>query len=253
MEGRRAVLALAIFFVASTLIFTSASAISKTYKEEIDTIRANTPRHVDINEIDFHITEVVFVSNTTEVEECMPGFCDNVFKLIKIDYAPTPALSSQYRALEYYEISMPERISKNIISVDISFYISKSWLYKYDKSDIILMRLDKEWEELETELISEAPEVLNYRAKSPGLSFFAIVGKETIEEVAPQEPEPEPIKEEPIQVEETPSIYQEEAPIKEERSSESPNLYIYLFGGIIIVLIAAVGYFIFSRKKKAKE
>ncbi len=69
----------------------------------------------------------------------------------------------------------------DITSATIDFQVDKTWIdtNKIDKSKITLSRLSNNaWSALPTKQIGETDTYSSYRAESPGLSLFAITGKE---------------------------------------------------------------------------
>ncbi len=93
--------------------------------------------------------------------------------------ASGPSLAD--KAFGYLQIDTVNITDADISSATIDFQVDKSWLdaNKIDKSKVVLNRLSNNtWAALETKQISEEASYAFYRAESPGLSVFAITGKE---------------------------------------------------------------------------
>jgi len=88
---------------------------------------------------------------------------------------PEPA-QAVYR---YFKIKY-EKPNTYITKAEIVFKVGKAWLMEKDinPNTVAMLRYDKRWEELETQLAGEEEGYLLYRAITPGFSYFAVVGEE---------------------------------------------------------------------------
>ncbi len=100
---------------------------------------------------------------------------------IIISKAAVPAVPADGKIFSYLQIDNINITDADISAVTIDFQIDKAWLSanKIDKASVALNRLvgDK-WAQLTTKQIEETDTYSSYRAESPGLSVFAITGKE---------------------------------------------------------------------------
>jgi PGF-pre-PGF domain-containing protein len=79
----------------------------------------------------------------------------------------------------YFKIRY-EKPNTYITKAEIVFKVGKAWLMEKDINPrkVLMLRYDKRWEELETQLAGEEEGYLLYRAITPGFSYFAVVGEE---------------------------------------------------------------------------
>jgi PGF-pre-PGF domain-containing protein len=84
-----------------------------------------------------------------------------------------------------------------IASVAIDFRVEQSWIKEneVDKAKVALLRFHRgAWEALPTSLLKEDENFAYYRALSPGLSLFAIIGEKAVPVPPPPPPPPPPPK-----------------------------------------------------------
>lgn len=102
----------------------------------------------------------------------------NVKEGVKSSDIPLPVKIQDGLVFKYLEIS--HNISENdIASVSIDFQVEKSWIIEnnIDASTVHLYRFfNNSWEKLQTTKINETSDTYEFRAISPGLSLFAIIG-----------------------------------------------------------------------------
>lgn len=72
-----------------------------------------------------------------------------------------------------------------ISEMNFTFVVNKTWIQEYnmDKYSIKMMRYHNEsWETLDTEYLNETELTISYKSSTPGLSIFAVVGEQIIED-----------------------------------------------------------------------
>lgn len=96
----------------------------------------------------------------------------------KVDKPNVPAAPD--KIFGYIQIDKVNITDADISSVSIDFHVDKAWLNanKIDKSKVVLNRFANGWVALSTKQLEESATSALYRAESPGLSVFAITGKE---------------------------------------------------------------------------
>ena len=103
-------------------------------------------------------------------------------RMLAVNFASKPRntgeVSSSTRVYRWLEIS--DNIDDSLVrGADITFIVPKSWLdsNELNEDDVVLLRHDDgDWDELETDVVSENSDDVVFSAESPGFSFFAIAG-----------------------------------------------------------------------------
>jgi PGF-pre-PGF domain-containing protein len=101
-----------------------------------------------------------------------------------------PNLYQKNKIYKYLDIKLIAANStyigeKGISAMTFTFTIQKSWIedYKLDRNTIVMMRYHNDtWQNLTTTNLNETEEFLYFSAETPGLSIFAVVGNEIIED-----------------------------------------------------------------------
>jgi PGF-pre-PGF domain-containing protein len=138
----------------------------------IPRVIANTPMKIEFEEGD--VTEIGV--NATESTE-------NV--VITLQQAVAKPTDIQISAPDhiYRYLHLATNVGPDIDSVSFGFRVEKSWLHTNDIGEltVTLNRFSGgEWEPLPTEKVDEDPTYVYYSAESPGLSVFAITGREEV-------------------------------------------------------------------------
>ncbi|RLE45474.1 hypothetical protein DRJ22_04255, partial [Candidatus Woesearchaeota archaeon] len=94
----------------------------------------------------------------------------------------TPKTIIWEKVYQYNKVQTENFDDTQIKEATIRFKIPKTWMQnnKVQPKDIILKRLEKEWTELPTKFTDFDGENYNFKADSPGLSYFAITAKKQI-------------------------------------------------------------------------
>ncbi len=135
----------------------------------------------------------------------------------------------------YIEINHENLSTSNIDEAKISFEVLKNWLSEKNisKEEIVLKRYGGKWEDLETIISEEDSNKVYYNSTSPGLSVFAIATKEKKVETS---------------ISSASSIEQVEEKFLEEKNYR----WYYVLGTVLPLLIIAVIYYFWRRKKFLK-
>ncbi len=87
-----------------------------------------------------------------------------------------PELSNtDWKIYKYIKIDT-ENIEGKLNSVVIYFSVSKEWMSENSVSTISLWRYENGWRKLDTEMVGETSDRVNYKATFGGFSYFAIAG-----------------------------------------------------------------------------
>ncbi|MBN2567229.1 PGF-pre-PGF domain-containing protein [Candidatus Woesearchaeota archaeon] len=137
----------------------------------------------------------------------------------------------------------------NLTNVTVDFKVPLSWLEenRIEPAGVRLYRHGPSWETLLTEHLSSTAGFAYYRAVSPGFSYFAIAG---IESLPPPPPARNETDTDPPPKKETPPPEPEAEPEPEEPTQEQEGtpIWLYLVGGLVLFSIfGAAAYFVFHR------
>lgn len=99
------------------------------------------------------------------------------------------SLSNNSKIYEYLDIKLTANETyigeSGIESMNFTFTISKEWIQNesIDKHSVKMMRYHNDtWQELNTTYINETDEEIRFKAITPGLSVFAVVGNKVVED-----------------------------------------------------------------------
>ncbi len=120
-------------------------------------------------------TSVDFTKTVTNIFIEVLNNVKNV--VISVEEVSSPGVPSLDNVYKYIEIKTTNLSANDIRSAEITFTVNKTWLLDKDKNTVKLNRYNNNWSELVTSLISEDTSFVNYRAKTPGFSVFAITAK----------------------------------------------------------------------------
>ncbi|MDP2750454.1 MAG: PGF-pre-PGF domain-containing protein [Nanoarchaeota archaeon] len=159
-----------------------------------------------------------------------------------------PALNNIFMYLALTPKNLP---ASSLNKADIKFKVTKAWLTenKLLQGNVVLLRYaGGKWNELPTTLLTAGDSDIEYKATTPGFSYFAIGAKPT-----PVAGEITPVKDvETKPTTEQPPVTKEETKTEEKAPTQSKSTMIWLVA--IIVLIAGVGgYFIYSQMGKKRK
>src|SRR3989338_6594698 len=191
---------------------------------------ANTPTEVLISNEDVGVESIIFT--TTE------GVSDVKFTLTQYTVQPaeTGSVSPEGDVYKYFEVDSDKLTDENLANAEITFKVENTWMQEngYGISDIVLMRYDNDWQELETNYLNADSEYTTFKATTPGFSYFAVTAKTSVEV---------PSEEEISITEELPTA--EPTEIIEETTKGK-----WLLTIIILLILVAVGFAIYYFKKK---
>jgi PGF-pre-PGF domain-containing protein len=138
----------------------------------VPSLKAGTPMRIEFGEGD--VTEIE-VNATEGTENVVITLQQAVAKPADI---PVSVSDHIYRYLH-----LATNVRSDINSMGFGFKVEKSWLHA-DNIDELTVTLNRfsggEWEPLLTKKMGEDPTYVYYSAESPGLSVFAITGKEEV-------------------------------------------------------------------------
>ncbi|MBW2992194.1 PGF-pre-PGF domain-containing protein [Candidatus Woesearchaeota archaeon] len=165
---------------------------------------------------------------------------------------PEAALLLTTPVYKHLQIDKTNIANGDIKSIEIEFRVEKSWLSENGISgdNVIFVKYDDGWLELDTDKISSDDDYVYYEATTPGLSYFVITTKTAVETQVAAEEVVEESEAAPVE-EEVP----EEAPVEEEvlPAEEAPPKKKPWLGWIItlvIVVVAVLGYSIYEQRSK---
>ncbi|RLG13550.1 MAG: hypothetical protein DRN66_03975 [Candidatus Nanohalarchaeota archaeon] len=172
------------------------------------------------------------------------------------DVSPPGLLKKTYK---YIQITHENLSNADISEAYIDFAVEKSWLMQNNenKNNVVLLRYNEKWEELETEYYNFDNTYYYFKAKSNGLSYFAIgtktpvaiedeqqdEGTTPVEGDAPDGDETQK-KDKPVQTDTL--IVQ-----KDDETKKSPLVTLKRI--VMLLVIIALGIFIYFKYKKKKE
>jgi PGF-pre-PGF domain-containing protein len=111
-------------------------------------------------------------------------------------------ISGNFTAYQYLEIKADGTRDSDIKYVMVRFNVTKDWLVQggFGVGDVYLQRLSSIWKKLDTLIISESEDEVEYESVSPGFSFYAITAEKKYEPVqAPPEKPFQPPDSLPVQ------------------------------------------------------
>jgi len=128
--------------------------------------------------------EIAFVKNIFTVNKDLSGVTVTV-KRIDDETSVPSGLTDIY---QYLEVKLDKMTSEDVTKASIEFRVNSSWITSnnYDENSVVLNRHNNGWNELPTEFVSKDDAYHNYKAGTPGFSYFAIIAKaekEVAEEV----------------------------------------------------------------------
>ncbi len=151
------------------------------------------------------------------------------FTLTKVPELPSSIQAPNSKVFKYYSINKEGIQDNNIKSLTIEFSVTKEFLTSnnLNTDSIRLFRFTDKWTELPTEKVNEDNNKVNYKATSPGASYFAIAAAA----------ESAPTPEEATQPEISPVAY---------KAPQRTILWII----VVIVVIVIVGFLLMKKKRK---
>lgn len=167
-----------------------------------------------------------------------------------------PALKNE--VYQYLKVDHDKIKDEDVDYTQILFSVTKDWLdtHKLKAENIVLLRLvDKEWKEVSTKIVSQPGVSVSYESSFQGMSYYAIVGKETKgEKIEVKEKEAEE-KEEvtPEEKKEGETGKDKKGVKKEAEKEEAPeveketNVWV---GVLIFVVLVTIGYLVYRRMER---
>jgi len=152
---------------------------------------------------------------------------------------------------QYIEITHENLSDNNIRSATIKFNVTKQWLNDngFLPTEVDLSRFSSNaWQKLQTRILRESNDDVEYEADSPGLSVFAIVGEKPQASTTISEP----VTTLPTPTEETIG----EVPTGSEVGTTEGNIQTsapIIIGGIAAVVAVALGFVYFRNMKKHRR
>jgi PGF-pre-PGF domain-containing protein len=110
---------------------------------------------------------------------------------------------------KFFEVGLINFDDSDIIDGEMEFNVETSWVSDngFGKSDVVLMRYNSDWEELDTSYLRKENTSYFYKSETPGFSYFAIVVPDVdVEESYPEEEEEIVTIQEDVQDEEKRSL-----------------------------------------------
>ena len=127
-------------------------------------IQAGRQIRFSINNFNIPVTrlQLVLKNNVTDV----------VFDIEAVASPNAPAVADVYK---YFSINAPKIQDDNVETAIIRFKVSNDWLANYDVQKVVLLRYNNnKWNELQTIDEGADQSTHQYRASTPGFSYFAI-------------------------------------------------------------------------------
>jgi len=154
------------------------------------------------------------------------------------------------KVYQYLQLTKSNLADSDASKITINFKVPKSWLTSNNvvESDVVLYRYaDSKWNGLPTSKTGDDGTNVLYESTTPGFSTFAVGNKEaapveTPAETPTQAPTEAPAAETPAAPTETPK-----APAMEEKTTSRTTMALIAIA--IIVVVGALGYFLYQRKK----
>jgi len=153
--------------------------ISENNKISVRTAAQDQTRTI-IRQVDFTTAE-----NKTNVTLKVKQILQKPAEVIS-DFSEETSISSIYQYLDIKLTANDEYIGESgISSMTFTFEVNMSWI-KYNQIDIstiLMMRYHNDtWHMLNTTLINETTSYIVFQAETPGLSIFAVVGDQIVED-----------------------------------------------------------------------
>ncbi len=84
------------------------------------------------------------------------------------------------KTYKYLEIETENLEETNLEKAKTQFEVNKTWIAEnnIDKNKVYLLRYKTSWKKLNTTLINETDNYLNYEAEIPGFSYSALGGED---------------------------------------------------------------------------
>lgn len=157
---------------------------------------------------------------------------------------------------EYIKVEHDKIKDEDVAATTITFTVTNDWLKdkRIKPENVVLLRLiDKEWKEMPTRKLSESGTLAAYESTFQGLSYYAIIGKETSEEKI--ETKAEEKKEEAEQAEEkkeevTPEEKKEEPPSQPPSPPKVEKQTKLWIGAMIFIALLVIGYLLYRRMEQ---
>jgi PGF-pre-PGF domain-containing protein len=207
--------------VASTFYASINAGVSQSFS-------INNPK-IPVTKVDFKVKEKV-----TSVDVEVTSLND------KPEDLPAP----EAEVFNYLEINAEKLTDETLESATISFRADKNWMSKnnVDKGDVVLARYAfNRWTKLSTTKVGESSSVVNYKATTPGFSYFAILGGEAAEEL----PTTEEAKEEAEK--EVQEKGEEKVEEKVPEPSPEKEGFNWALAVLLVLLLGGVGYFVYKK------
>lgn len=150
-------------------------------------------------------------------------------------YIPKPKVKEIYKVVDITFTEYETNITVEP-SAYIEFKVSKNWINEkgYKPEDIVVMKYDKEWKELPTQLIGKDENYYYYKTQTGNFSIFAIAVKPT---VTPEEQPTQPSKPQP------------KKPTQPEQPTKPTPPYPIIAIIILLAIVIAIAYFVWQKKK----
>lgn len=229
-------------FVVSAMFFVSlfSSFAAAQYYDEYDLITGQISRtFTKISpSLPVSVTENVLTPAGTSVIEVRLDVSTVVLQA-RVYVEATDAETAKLDILpggivyEYVNITVKNVEESDLDDAEISFRVPKSWMSEngVGSSGIKMLRFNSgEWQELETGIISEDDDSVEYRADTPGFSVFAISG-EAIEPVQEEAQEETSVEPEIVVVDSTEDVVE---------SKYKDSLGLLLVIGVAVAVVAAL-------------
>ena len=144
------------------------SGVSYKVNYIIDSASSEDPINISVNNANIPIS-AMFIEVNKELE--------NIKLKIEALQDEPEVETLEGEVYQYLEITPTDFSNADIDYVVIEFDVNQSWLNEkgFSKNDIVLMRYNNKWEELETSYLKRDSDLHHYASISPGFSYFAIV------------------------------------------------------------------------------
>ncbi len=165
---------------------------------------------------------------------------------------------------EYIKVEHDKIKDEDVAVTTITFTVAKDWLSdkRLKSENVVLLRLvDKEWKEMPTSKISDSGVSVGYESTFQGLSYYAIIGKETKEEIIATEEQKEGTKEtKPDEKKEDTGKKEEVKPEEKKETPPAPSTpptvekeTKFWVGAIIFIVLLVMGYLIYRRMEQRER